>query len=91
VIEDYRGELLARLRTLEKPVTVIKFSFVRDYASNTNYYTDPLHLNKQGDAVLASLIAGEVIELHNKAIQRTGASRFAQETNRTSSAAGSRR
>ncbi len=57
VIEDYRGELLARLRTLEKPVTVIKFSFVRDYASNTNYYTDPLHLNKQGDAVLASLIA----------------------------------
>lgn len=87
VIEDYRSELLVRLRTLEKPVSVIPFSFVRDYASNTNYYANPLHLNQKGDAILASLIAEEVINLHYKAAQGKGASFFTQETNRISSAA----
>jgi lysophospholipase L1-like esterase len=91
VIEDYRRELSAQLPKLAKPVTVIQFkSVARDYASSTNLYANPSHLNKQGNVALASLIAQEVIELHNKTVQRTGADRLTEEINRASPA-GSRR
>ena len=67
VIEDYRRELSTRLTALPTPVTVIRFgSFVRDHDSSSHVYADPSHLNPQGNAALASLIAGEVIELHRK-------------------------
>ena len=92
VIDDYRRELLARLAKMPAPVTVIQFkTIIQDYASGVNYYANPSHLNQKGNSALASLIARELTELHNKTVQRTGASRSAQETNRTSSAAGSGR
>jgi hypothetical protein len=79
VIDDYRKELLLQITKLAYPVTVIHFNnVVRDYASSTNLYLNPSHLNQEGNSALASLIAGEVIELHNKTIQRTGGGRLAQ-------------
>ncbi len=70
VIEDYRSELLARLGTLSKPVTVISFDpKIWHYEFNSKLYINPSHLNQEGSFALSSLIADELIALHNKTVQ----------------------
>ena len=69
VIADYRRELLTRLATLSKPVTVISFNpNIWHYELKSNLYVNPSHLNQEGCDELSSLIADELSALHNKSV-----------------------
>lgn len=69
VIEDYRSELLARLGTLAKPVTVISFDpNIWHYELKSNLYVNPSHLNQKGCDALSSLIADALIASHKKSV-----------------------
>jgi hypothetical protein len=75
VISAYRESLQNQLTPkMLEDMTIVPFSpLVQNYSQSIDLYANPSHLNKKGCQKLGFLIAKNIVESHNKRLERTKA------------------